>query len=103
MWFVYASFVLGIIAFAIRKYGWNFHQRFGRPIFLRRIVGKTRPATPPLEDHLHRNNEHSVFQVFDDGTIISSNIEKPQMVIESEMQLQNDVDELCNSSLVTFE
>lgn len=86
MWFVYASVVLAIIGLAIRKFGWNLN-RFGRPIFLRRIVGKTRPATPPLQnhrDHSHRK-EHSVFQVFDDGTIISSNVEKPQMVIRSEM------------------
>lgn len=84
MWFVYASVLLGVIAFAVRKYGWNFY-RFGRPIFLRRIVGKTRPATPPLEERKHYSNEHSVFQVYDDGTIISSKIEKPPMVIEHEI------------------
>jgi hypothetical protein len=83
MWFVYASVLLGVIALALKKFGWNFH-RFGRPIFLRRIVGKTRPATPPLQEHNHHRKEHSVFQVFDDGTIISSNVEKPQMVIRSE-------------------
>lgn len=82
MWFIYASVLFGVIAFAVRKYGWNFY-RFARPIYYRRLVGKTRPATPPLEDRRHSgySNEHSVFQVFDDGTIISSKVEKPQMVI----------------------
>jgi hypothetical protein len=85
MWFVYASVLLGVIALALKKFGWNLN-RFGRPIFLRRIVGKTRPATPPLQEHNHNHQrkEHSVFQVYDDGTIISSNVEKPQMVIRSE-------------------
>ena len=74
--------VLGIIAFAARKYGWNFYHRFGRPVFLRRIVGKTRPSTPPLlADNDHNRNEYSVFQVYDDGTIVSNKVEKPQMVI----------------------
>lgn len=82
MWFVYISLLIAIIVFAVKKYGLNFY-RLGRPIFLRRIVGKTRPATPPLEDHRKSHSkEHSVFQVYDDGTIISSKIEKPQMVID---------------------
>lgn len=82
MWFIYASLLFGVIAFAIRKYGWNFY-RFGRPLFLRRIVGKTRPVTPPLEDRRRYSNDHSVLQVFDDGSIISNKIEKTQMVIQS--------------------
>lgn len=81
MWFIYASLVFGVIAFTLRRFGLNFYQRFGRPLFIRRIVGKTRPATPPLDDR-RQSKEHSVFQVYDDGTIISSKIEKPQMVIE---------------------
>lgn len=83
MWFIYASLLFGVIAFAMRRYGLNFFQRFGRPVFIRRIVGKTRPVTPPLDIRRHSlSKEHSVFQVYDDGTIVSSKIEKPQMVIE---------------------
>lgn len=109
MWFVYASVLLAVIVFAVRKYGWHFY-RFGRPLFLRRIVGKTRPATPPLDDRRRgsHSKEHSVFQVYDDGTIISSKIEKPQMVndrklLETEMRSPPDVDALRNSSQMTFE
>jgi len=82
MWFVYASILLGIIAFALRRYGWNFYRRIGRPMFLRRIVGKSRPSTPPLlADSSHNSNEYSVFQVYDDGTIVSNKVERPQMVL----------------------
>lgn len=80
MWFVYASLLFAVIAFVLRKYGMNFYHRFGRPVFLRRIVGKTRPPTPPLLDDRRRSGEHSVFQVYDDGSIVSSMIEKPPMV-----------------------
>lgn len=80
MWFVYASLLFALIAYAVRKYGLNFY-RFGRLPFLRRLVGKTRPSTPPLLDERRYSreisNEHSVFQVYDDGTIIASKVERP--------------------------
>ncbi|CRK99248.1 CLUMA_CG012679, isoform B [Clunio marinus] len=94
MWFIYITVLTGIIAFVLKKYGWNF-RRFGRPIFLRKIVGKIRPATPPLEDKRRLSTDHSVFQVFDDGTIISSKIEKPQMV------LSMSKDDYRNASYIT--
>lgn len=85
MWFVYASLLFAVIAYAVKKYGLNFY-RF-RPPFLRRLVGKTRPSTPPLLDQRRYSreisNEHSVFQVFDDGTIIASKVERPQPVIQT--------------------
>lgn len=80
MWFVYASLLFALIAYAVRKYGLNFY-RFGRLPFLRRLVGKTRPSTPPLLDERRYSreisNEHSVFQVYDDGTIVASKVERP--------------------------
>lgn len=80
MWFIYAIIALAACTFAARRWGWHLYHRFGRPLFLRRIIGKTRAATPPLEDR--RLNEYSVLQVYDDGSIISSRIEKPQTVKE---------------------
>ena len=79
MWFVYAIIISAAVTFAARKWGWHLYHRFGRPIYLRRLMGKPRASTPPLEDR--RLNEYSVLQVFDDGSIISSRIEKPQPVI----------------------
>lgn len=79
MWFIYAIIISAALTFAARKWGWHLYHRFGRPIFLRRLMGKPRASTPPLEDR--RLNEYSVFQVYDDGSIISSRIEKPQTVI----------------------
>jgi hypothetical protein len=108
MWFVYASLILAIIGFALRKYGWNLYRLGGRPIFLRRLLPKVRAATPPLEDRRKsHSNEHSVFQVFDDGTIISSKIEKPQMVNDfyfrfKETFSQCNVDKLHDLLLLTF-
>lgn len=74
MWFIYAVVALAACTFAARRWGWQLYHRFGRPLFLRRILGKARAPTPPLEDR--RRNEYSVFQVYDDGSIIS----KPQPV-----------------------
>lgn len=108
MWFVYASVLFGFIAFALRKYGLNFYHRFGRPVFIRRIVGKTRPSTPPLDNRRHskEHSDHSVFQVYDDGTIVSSKIEKPPMVIrfiKSETRSTFvRVDRSSNSSILTL-
>lgn len=78
MWFFYAIIVSAALTFAARKWGWQLYHRFGRPIFLRRLMGKPRASTPPLDDR--RSNDYSVFQVYDDGSIISSRIEKPQPV-----------------------
>lgn len=82
MWLIYAVVALAALTFAARKWGWNLYHRFGRPLVLRRLMGRTRRAeTPPLEEK--RLNEYSVFQVYDDGSIISSRIEKPQTVIHT--------------------
>lgn len=93
MWFVYASVLFALIAYAVRKYGLNFY-RFGRPPFLRRLVGKTRPSTPPLLDERRYSreisNEHSVFQVYDDGTIIASKVERPPPVIQTKANGSRD-------------
>jgi hypothetical protein len=82
MWFVYIVVALAIATFSARKWGRYLYHRFGRPIYLRRLLGayKTRAPTPPLEER-RLNNEYSVFQVYDDGSIISSRIEKPQTVM----------------------
>jgi hypothetical protein len=81
MWFIYSIVMLAAFTFAAKKWGWQLYHRFGRPLFLRRLMGKPRAATPPLEDRGRLNNEYSVFQVYDDGSIISSRIERPQTVI----------------------
>lgn len=90
MWFVYISLLLAVIAYAVRKYGLNFY-RFGRPPFLRRLVGKSRPSTPPLLDERRYSreisNEHSVFQVYDDGTIVASQVERPQPVNLTDLEI----------------
>lgn len=88
MWFIYAVVVLAALTFAARRWGWQIYHRFGRPIFLRRIMGKSRAPTPPLEDQ--RLKDYSVFQVYDDGSIIS----KPQTVKFICLKLQVDVDKL---------
>lgn len=67
--------ILAACTFAGRRYGWHLYHRFGRPLFLRRLVGKTRASTPPLQER--RQNDYSVLQVYDDGSIISKRIEKP--------------------------
>lgn len=81
MWFIYVIIISAALTFAGRKWGWQLYHRFGRPIYLRRIMGKQRAPTPPLEDR-RLKNEYSVFQVYDDGSIISSRIEKPQPVMQ---------------------
>lgn len=78
MWFVYMIVALAIFTFGTRRWGWHLYHMFGRPLFLRKFLGKTKPLTPTYEKR--RLNEYSVFQVFDDGSIISSRIEKPQTV-----------------------
>lgn len=75
MWFIYAIVIMAVCAFAGRRYGWHLYHRFGRPLFLRRLIGKTRASTPPLQER--RLNDYSVLQVYDDGSIISKRIEKP--------------------------
>lgn len=81
MWFIYVIIISAALTFAGRKWGWQLYHRFGRPLYLRRIMGKPRASTPPLDERRLLKNEYSVFQVFDDGSIISSRIEKPQPVI----------------------
>lgn len=84
MWFIYALAVSVVAFLASRKWGRNFYQRWSRQLFLRRIVGKSRPPTPPLEVRL---NEHSIFEVYDDGSIVSNiknnanKIDKPMVII----------------------
>jgi hypothetical protein len=88
MWVVYAIVAVTALTFAVRKYGWQLYHRIGRPLFIRRIFGRQRRAvTPPLvsDDRATSSTEHSVFQVYDDGSIISSRIEKPQTVINFHM------------------
>lgn len=83
MWFIYALAVSVVAFLASRKWGRNFYQRWSRQLFLRRIVGKSRPPTPPLEERL---NEHSIFEVYDDGSIVSNiknntnKIDKPMVI-----------------------
>lgn len=83
MWFIYALAVSVVAFIASRKWGRNFYQRWSRQLFYRRIVGKSRPPTPPLEEQL---NEHSIFEVYDDGSIVSNikintnKIDKPMVM-----------------------
>ena len=83
MWFIYALAVSVVAFLASRKWGRHFYQRWSRHLFFRRIVGKSRPPTPPLEERL---NEHSIFEVYDDGSIVSNiknntnKIDKPMVM-----------------------
>lgn len=79
MWFIYVIIALAFFTFGTRRWGWHFYHMFGRPFFLRKFFGKKKPLTPTYEKR--RLNEYSVFQVFDDGSIIlSSRNEKSQTV-----------------------
>lgn len=41
-------------------------------VIFRRILGKTRPPTPPIQDNEFNKNEYSTLHVFDDGSILSN-------------------------------
>jgi hypothetical protein len=79
MWYIYMIVALAVLTFGTRRWGWHLYHIFGRPLFLRKFLGKAKPLTPTYEKR-RLNNDYSVFQVFDDGSIISSRIEKPLTV-----------------------
>ena len=69
LWFIYLLVAVAAGTFATRKWGRQFYNRWGRFTFMRRIVGKSRPATPPLFEEESLINHHTVYDVFDDGIV----------------------------------
>lgn len=74
MWFLYVFVATSILLFIARVWGRHLYNRWGRLVF-RKIVGKRRPATPPLEAQ-PLTSSHSVYDVYDDG----KSDDKPHMV-----------------------
>ena len=71
LWFaVYLLVAVAAGAFATKKWGRQFYHRWGRWTYLRRIVGKSRPPTPPLVEEESNISYHRIYDVFDDGSII---------------------------------
>lgn len=70
LWFIYLLVAVAAGIFATRKWGRLIYNRWGRFPFMRRIIGKSRPATPPLFEEDPLINQHSVYDVFDDGVVI---------------------------------
>lgn len=76
MWFLYVFVATSILLFIARVWGRHLYNRWGR-LVLRKIVGKRRAVTPPLE--AQPLNSHSVYDVYDDA-ISADGIEKTHMV-----------------------
>jgi hypothetical protein len=75
MWFFLIFVAVSILIFAVRVWGRPYYRRWATFAY-RRIMGKRRPPTPPLEERL-LNDGYSVYDLSDDNS--APKIDKPMV------------------------